>query len=215
MCVWTNHKNNFTALKILPTIATTKMPIFIHPTAIAEEGCIIGDGTKIWHFTHLMPKCVVGENCVIGQNVFIASGVVLGKNVHVQNNVSIYEGVQCADDVFLGPSVVFTNIKNPRSAISRKHQYLTTTVGKGATIGANATVVCGNEIGPYAFIGAGSVVTKPVKEYALVVGNPAKQIGWVSAYGQRLNFAENGKAVCMESGEQYQLRANEVIKIED
>lgn len=161
-----------------------------------------------------MPQCVVGENCVIGQNVFIASGVVLGKNVHVQNNVSIYEGVYCADDVFLGPSVVFTNIKNPRSAVSRKHQFLKTTVGKGATIGANATIVCGNEIGAFALIGAGAVVTKSIKDYALVVGNPAKQIGWVSAYGHRLNFGVNGKAVCAESGEEYQLNANQVIRIE-
>lgn len=193
---------------------TTNMPFFIHPTAIAEEGCSIGEGSKIWHFTHLMPGCVVGEKCVIGQNVFIANGVVLGNNVHVQNNVSIYEGVHCADDVFLGPSVVFTNIKSPRSAISRKHQYIKTTVGKGATIGANATVVCGNEIGAFAFVGAGSVVTKSVAAYALVVGNPAKQIGWVSAYGHRLNFTGDGKAVCIESGEQYQLDENAVKKIE-
>src|SRR6266513_3072901 len=190
------------------------MNFFAHPTAVIDEGCKIGQGTKIWHFTHIMPGCEIGENCIIGQNVMIASNVKLGNNVKVQNNVSIYEGVICEDDVFLGPSMVFTNVINPRSAISRKHEYLQTLVHKGASIGANATIVCGNEIGEYAFVGAGAVVTKPVAAYALVLGNPAKQTGWVSEYGHPLNFDEKGKAVCEESGQQYSLENNVVKKID-
>ena len=178
----------------------------IHETAVVDEGANIGKGTNVWHFSHLMPRCVLGENCNIGQNVFIANDVKLGNNVKVQNNVSIYTGVICEDDVFLGPSMVFTNVMNPRSAVNRKSEYRTTHVGKGATIGANATIVCGNNIGEYAFIGAGSVVTKDVPAYALLVGNPARQIGWMSAQGCRLYFDENNKAVCEESGEGYELR---------
>jgi UDP-2-acetamido-3-amino-2,3-dideoxy-glucuronate N-acetyltransferase len=180
------------------------MNYFAHPTAVIDEGCGIGEGTKIWHFTHLMPGCKIGRDCILGQNVMVASNVKLGNNVKVQNNVSIYEGVICEDDVFLGPSMVFTNVINPRSAISRKHEYLQTLVRKGATIGANATIICGNEIGEYAFIGAGAVVTKPVPAYALVTGNPATQTGWMSKYGCRLEF-KNNIAVCKESGEKYPL----------
>ncbi|GAA4728047.1 acyltransferase [Flavisolibacter ginsenosidimutans] len=185
---------------------------FVHPSAFVDEGCEIAEGVKIWHFSHIMPGCKIGEGCNLGQNVVVSPKVVLGKNVRVQNNVSIYEGVICEDDVFLGPSMVFTNVINPRSAVSRKHEYKQTLVRKGATIGANATVVCGNEIGEYAFIGAGAVITKPVAPYALVVGNPAKQIGWMSEYGQRLRFNEEGKAVCLESGEAYKLEKNTVTK---
>src|SRR6478609_7845260 len=170
---------------------------FAHASAIVDEGCEIGEGTKIWHFSHIMPGCRIGENCNLGQNVVVSPKVVLGKNVRVQNNVSIYEGVICEDDVFLGPSMVFTNVINPRSAISRKNEYKQTLVRKGASIGANATIICGNEIGKYAFIGAGAVVTKPVPSYALVVGNPAKHIGWMSEYGHRLHFIE-GVARCEE-----------------
>ncbi len=188
------------------------MQYFSHETAIIDEGCTIGAGTKIWHFSHLMPNCTLGENCNLGQNVFIASGVELGNNVKVQNNVSIYTGVVCEDDVFLGPSMVFTNVINPRSAVNRRGEYLQTRVGKGATIGANATIVCGHDIGEYAFIGAGAVVTKDVPPYALVVGNPARQIGWMSTYGHRLEFDENGKAVCPESGEQYMLHDGTVTR---
>ena len=177
-----------------------------------SQGAAIGDGVKIWHYSHLMSGCRIGRNCVIGQNVFIASNVVLGNNVHVQNNISIYEGVVCEDDVFLGPSMVFTNVINPRSAVNRKTEFKQTLVGKGATIGANATIVCGNEIGEYAFIGAGSVVIRSVPSYALVVGNPARQIGWVSEYGHRLNFDEKGKAVCEESKTAYVFRNNRVSK---
>ena len=187
--------------------------IFIHPTAIIDEGANIGNGTKIWHFSHIMPNCTIGENCNIGQNVVISPKVVLGKNVKVQNNVSIYTGVICDDDVFLGPSMVFTNVINPRSAVNRQSQYLQTHVGKGATIGANATIVCGHDIGEYAFIGAGAVVTKYVKPYALVVGNPSKQIGWMSEYGHRLEFDEIGIAICSESNEKYQLIEENVTKI--
>lgn len=176
-----------------------------HETAVIDDGCIIGEGTRIWHFSHLMTGCVVGKNCTIGQNVMIAPDVVLGNNVKVQNNVSIYTGVTCEDDVFLGPSCVFTNVINPRSAISRKSEYMMTKVCKGATIGANATIVCGHVIGEYAMIGAGAVVTKDVLPYALVVGNPAKQIGWVSEYGHRLQFDANGIAVCPESQVVYRL----------
>ncbi len=185
-----------------------------HETAIIDEDCQIGDGTKIWHFSHIMSHCVIGENCNIGQNVVVSPDVVLGNNVKVQNNVSIYTGVICDDDVFLGPSMVFTNVINPRSAISRKNQYKKTHVGKGATIGANATIVCGHDIGKYAFIGAGAVVTKTVPDYALVVGNPSRQVGWMSEYGQKLHFNEDGIAVCSESGEKYQLENNKVSKIQ-
>ncbi len=176
-----------------------------HETAVIDEGCTIGEGTKIWHFSHVMPNCIIGERCNIGQNVVISPEVVLGKNVKVQNNVSIYTGVICEDDVFLGPSMVFTNVMNPRSAVNRKDQYSKTIVKKGASIGANATIVCGNNIGEYAFIGAGSVVIKEVLDYALVVGNPARQIGWMSAFGHRLVFDETGNATCPESHEKYQL----------
>ena len=186
---------------------------FAHPTAVIDAPCQIGDGTKIWHFSHLMPGCVLGENCNIGQNVVISPEVVLGKNVKVQNNVSIYTGVSCDDDVFLGPSCVFTNVLNPRSAVNRRDSYLKTHVGKGASIGANATIVCGHNIGAFAFIGAGAVVTKEVPAYALVVGNPARQLGWMSEFGQRLNFDINGLATCPESGQQYQLKENRVERI--
>jgi UDP-2-acetamido-3-amino-2,3-dideoxy-glucuronate N-acetyltransferase len=186
---------------------------FAHPTAVIDAPCQIGDGTKIWHFSHLMPGCVLGENCNIGQNVVISPEVVLGKNVKVQNNVSIYTGVSCDDDVFLGPSCVFTNVLNPRSAVNRRDNYLQTHVGKGASIGANATIVCGHNIGAFAFIGAGAVVTKEIPAYALVVGNPARQIGWMSEFGQRLNFDTNGLATCPESGQQYQLKENRVERI--
>ena len=174
-----------------------------HDTAVIDEGASIGAGTKIWHFSHIMPGAVLGEGCNIGQNVVVSPGVVLGANVKVQNNVSIYEGVTCDDDVFLGPSCVFTNVTNPRSAVNRRGQYTRTHVGRGASIGANATIVCGHDIGPYAFIGAGAVVTKNVPAHALVVGNPARQMGWMSAYGHRLEFDENGRANCPESGEAY------------
>lgn len=185
---------------------------FAHETAVIDAGAQIGAGSKIWHFSHVMSGAVLGEGCKLGQNVFIASGVALGRNVKVQNNVSIYEGVTCEDDVFLGPSMVFTNIINPRSAIVRQGQYQRTRVGKGASIGANATIVCGNDIGPYAFIGAGAVVTKTVPAYALVAGNPARQIGWMSEYGHRLSFDGAGRAVCPESGEAYELKGGEVRK---
>lgn len=191
-----------------------ELPAFyVHPSAIVDEGCKIGKGTKIWHFCHIMPNCVLGENCNIGQNVVISPDVVLGNNVKVQNNVSIYTGVVCEDDVFLGPSMVFTNVTNPRSAVNRRGQYAKTTVKRGASIGANATIVCGHDIGEYAFIGAGAVVTKTVPAYALVVGNPAKQMGWMSEYGHRLKFDEQGIAVCPESGEKYQLQNGIVSKI--
>jgi UDP-2-acetamido-3-amino-2,3-dideoxy-glucuronate N-acetyltransferase len=187
---------------------------FAHETAVIDEGCEIGKGTKIWHFSHIMPKCQLGENCNIGQNVVVSPGVVLGKNVKVQNNVSIYEGVICDDDVFLGPSMVFTNVINPRSAVNRKNEYLKTHVGKGASIGANATIVCGHDIGDFAFIGAGAVVTKTVPAYALVIGNPARQMGWMSEYGHRLEFNTEGIAVCIESNEKYKLENNQVTKIQ-
>jgi UDP-2-acetamido-3-amino-2,3-dideoxy-glucuronate N-acetyltransferase len=186
---------------------------FAHPTAVIDDGCEIGEGVKIWHFSHIMAGCKIGDGCNFGQNVVVSPKVILGKNVRVQNNVSIYEGVICEDDVFLGPSMVFTNVINPRSAVSRKHEYLQTVVRRGASIGANATIVCGNEIGEYAFIGAGAVITKPVPAYALVVGNPAKQIGWMSEFGHRLNFDEKGLAVCIESEESYILENNRVRKI--
>jgi UDP-2-acetamido-3-amino-2,3-dideoxy-glucuronate N-acetyltransferase len=186
---------------------------FAHSSAVIDEGCEIGEGVKIWHFSHIMPGCRIGDGCNIGQNVVVSPRVVLGKNVRVQNNVSIYEGVVCEDDVFLGPSMVFTNVINPRSAVSRKHEYMPTFVRRGASIGANATIVCGNEIGEYAFIGAGAVVTKKVSPYALVVGNPATQKGWMSEYGHRLVFDGENKAVCEESGEIYILENNSVRKI--
>ena len=186
---------------------------FAHETAVLDEGCAIGSGTKIWHFSHIMPNAILGEQCNIGQNVVISPMVVLGNNVKVQNNVSIYEGVTCDDDVFLGPSMVFTNVINPRSAVNRKNEYLKTHVGKGASIGANATIVCGYNIGKFAFIGAGAVVTKEVKDYSLVVGNPARHIGWMSAFGERLNFDDKGIAICAESGEEYSLVNGIVSKL--
>ena len=186
---------------------------FVHSSAIVDDGAKIGHGSKIWHFSHIMADCIIGENCNIGQNVVISPEVVLGKNVKVQNNVSIYTGVVCEDDVFLGPSMVFTNVNNPRSAVVRKNQYLKTNVGKGATVGANATVICGHNIGEYAFIGAGAVVTKDIPAYALVVGNPSKQIGWMSEYGHRLKFDNNGIAICPESKQEYSLQGNKVRRI--
>ncbi|WP_460639588.1 acyltransferase [Larkinella harenae] len=187
--------------------------VFIHPTAVVDEGCEIGEDTCIWHFSHIMPACIIGAKCNIGQNVVIFPHVILGNNVKVQNNVSIYTGVICADDVFLGPSMVFTNVINPRSAINRRGQYLSTRVGKGASIGANATIVCGNDIGEFAFIGAGAVVTKSVPPYALVVGNPARQLGWVSEYGHRLFFDSLGRATCPESETDYVLKEGKVMAI--
>lgn len=186
---------------------------YAHETAVVDEGCKIGDGTKIWHFSHIMSGCSIGERCNIGQNVVISPDVVLGNNCKVQNNVSVYTGVICEDDVFLGPSMVFTNVVNPRSAINRKSEYLSTVVGKGATIGANATIVCGHNIGAYAFIGAGAVVTKAVLPYALVVGNPARHVGWMSEFGHQLEFDEQGFAICPESGERYKLENGLVSKI--
>jgi UDP-2-acetamido-3-amino-2,3-dideoxy-glucuronate N-acetyltransferase len=186
---------------------------FIHDSAVVDDGCTIGKGSKVWHFSHIMTGCKIGAHCNIGQNVVVSPAVVLGNNVKVQNNVSIYTGVTCDDDVFLGPSMVFTNVINPRSAINRRDQYAKTHVGKGASIGANATIVCGHDIGEYAFIGAGAVVTKNVPAFALVVGNPARQIGWVGEYGHRLNFDSNGMATCVESGQQYLLQNNQVQRI--
>ncbi len=189
------------------------MSYFAHETAVIDDGCQIGTGTNIWHFSHVMPNCVLGENCNIGQNVVISPEVVLGNNVKVQNNVSIYTGVICEDDVFLGPSMVFTNVLNPRSAVNRRGEYLKTTVKKGASIGANATIVCGHDIGEYAFIGAGAVVTKTVPDFALMVGNPARQLGWMSEFGHRLEFNNEGIAICPESGKKYELKNNQVPKI--
>ncbi len=186
------------------------MEYFAHETAVIDDNCSIGAGTKIWHFSHIMSNSVIGENCNIGQNVVVSPDVVLGNNLKIQNNVSIYTGVICEDDVFLGPSMVFTNVINPRSAVNRKSEYLKTTVRKGATIGANATIVCGNDLGEYCFIGAGTVITKEVPAFALMVGNPGKHIGWMSKYGQRLHFDENGEAICSESGEKYYLSENVV-----
>lgn len=186
---------------------------FAHDTAVVDKGCKIGKGTKIWHFSHIMTGCEIGENCNIGQNVVISPQVKLGSNVKVQNNVSIYTGVICEDDVFLGPAMVFTNILNPRSAVTRKAQYVTTIVEKGASIGANSTIICGNRIGRYSFVGAGAVVTKDVKQYALVVGNPAKHVGWMSEFGHKLIFDNNGLATCPESGERYRLKNGGVSKI--
>ncbi len=186
---------------------------YAHPSAIIDEGCEIGFGTKIWHFSHIMPNCKIGENCNIGQNVVISPEVVLGKNVKVQNNVSIYTGVVCEDDVFLGPSMVFTNVVNPRSAINRRGKYVPTTVKHGASIGANATIVCGHDIGRFAFIGAGAVVTRTVADYALVMGNPARHAGWMSEYGHKLSFDPKGIAICPESKETYRLENGEVNKL--
>lgn len=191
------------------------MSYFAHETAVIDEGCTIGAGTKIWHFSHIMAGCIIGENCNFGQNVVVSPKVILGNNVRVQNNVSIYEGVICEDDVFLGPSMVLTNVINPRSAVSRKQEYQTTLIKKGASIGANATIVCGNPIGRYAFIGAGAVVTKEVADYALIIGNPGRQTGWMSAYGQKLKFNEEGEATCSESGEKYSLKNGKVKKVEE
>ena len=189
------------------------MDYFAHETAVIDEGCEIGKDTKIWHFSHIMPKVKIGGKCNIGQNCVISPEVVLGNQVKVQNNVSIYTGVICEDDVFLGPSMVFTNVTNPRSAVNRRNQYERTVVKKGATIGANATIVCGNNLGEYCFIGAGSVITKEIKAYALMVGNPAKQIGWMSEFGHRLHFDDEGLATCKESKDKYQLINNKVTKI--
>ena len=189
------------------------MNYFAHETAVVDQGCQIGEGTKIWHFSHIMPNCEIGENCNIGQNVVVSPQVILGNNVKVQNNVSIYTGVICEDDVFLGPSMVFTNVINPRSAVNRRDQYLKTTVKRGASIGANATIVCGHDIGAFAFIGAGAVVTKNVPDYALVIGNPARQTGWMSEFGHKLKFDSEGIAVCPESNDKYQLKNNLVTKL--
>ncbi len=186
---------------------------FAHESAVLDDGCQIGNGTKIWHFTHIMPRAVIGENCNLGQNVVVSPDVILGNNVKVQNNVSIYTGVICKDDVFLGPSVVFTNVINPRSSIIRKDKYMKTIVGEGASIGANATIICGNNIGKYAFIGAGAVVTKTVPDYALVIGNPARQTGWMSEYGHKLDFNQESIAECLESKEKYKFENNSVTKI--
>lgn len=192
---------------------TDSKDFYAHPSAIIDDGCVIGAGTKIWHFSHIMSNCTIGEQCNIGQNVVISPGVILGKNVKVQNNVSIYTGVECEDDVFLGPSMVFTNVTNPRSAVNRRGHYAKTIVKHGASIGANATIVCGHDIGRFAFIGAGAVVTKHVPDYALVVGNPAKQTGWMSEYGHKLKFNDEGVAVCEESKETYKIENGIVTKI--
>lgn len=191
------------------------MDYFKHESAYVDDNCVIGNGTKIWHFSHIMSDCVIGEACNIGQNVVISPQVKLGSNVKIQNNVSVYTGVICEDDVFLGPSMVFTNVINPRSHVARKHEYKATLIRKGASIGANATIVCGHEIGAYALIGAGTVVTKDVPPFALVVGNPARQIGWVSENGHKLQFDEQGMATCPETGQTYQLQDNKVTKIKD
>ena len=187
---------------------------FAHETAVIDSGSVIGNGTKIWHFSHIMSGCVLGENCNIGQNVVVSPGVTLGKNVKVQNNVSIYTGVICENDVFLGPSMVFTNVINPRSAVNRKSEYLKTIVKRSATIGANATIVCGITLGEFCFVGAGAVVTKDVKPYALVVGNPSRQIGWMSEFGHRLEFDDKGRATCPESGQKYKIVDDNVSRIE-
>jgi UDP-2-acetamido-3-amino-2,3-dideoxy-glucuronate N-acetyltransferase len=189
------------------------MEYFAHETAVIDDGCSIGKGTKVWHFSHIMPGCTIGESCNIGQNVVVSPGVILGKNVKIQNNVSIYTGVICDDDVFLGPSMVFTNVINPRSAVNRKNEYAKTHVGQGASIGANATIVCGHDIGKFAFIGAGAVVTKNVPDYALLVGNPARQTGWMSEFGHKLKFDADGMASCPESGQKYQLKDGKVSRL--
>ncbi|MEJ1938861.1 acyltransferase, partial [Nostoc sp. NIES-2111] len=190
----------------------TPMSYYAHPTAVIDEGAVIGDGTKIWHFSHIMPGAVIGEACSLGQNVVVSPGVTLGRNVKIQNNVSLYTGVTCEDDVFLGPSCVFTNVINPRSAIVRRDQFKATPVSKGASIGANATIICGHTIGRYALIGAGAVVTKDVPDFALVVGNPAQQLGWVSEYGHRLQFDAEGHATCPESGQTYRLVDGRIVE---
>lgn len=205
--------NNQTFPNIHPNQTNINMDYFAHETAVIDKGSKIGKGTKIWHFSHVMPNSEIGENCNLGQNVVVSPKVRLGRNVKVQNNVSIYTGVICEDDVFLGPSMVFTNIVNPRSAIVRRDEYVETLVRRGASIGANATVICGNELGKYCLIGAGAVITKPVSPYALMVGNPARQIGWVSEYGHRLKFDDSGKATCPESEELYELENGQVTKL--
>jgi UDP-2-acetamido-3-amino-2,3-dideoxy-glucuronate N-acetyltransferase len=197
-----------------PTLDSQLMSFYAHDTAVIDEGCAIGDGTKIWHFSHIMPNCQIGEQCNIGQNCVISPEVILGRNVKIQNNVSVYTGVVCEDDVFLGPSMVFTNVVNPRSGVNRRGQYTKTIVKKGASIGANATIVCGHDIGAYAFIGAGAVVTKEVLDFALVVGNPARQIGWMSTHGHKLSFDDQGLATCPESKETYKLENNRVTLID-
>jgi len=189
------------------------MPFFVHPTAVIDDNVVIGDGTKVWHFSHIMSGATIGKNCNLGQNVVVSPEVILGDNVKVQNNVSVYTGVICEEDVFLGPSMVFTNVINPRSAVNRKNEYQKTLVKKGATIGANATIVCGIEIGAYAFIGAGTVVTKNVLPYALIIGNPGRQTGWMSEYGHKLVFDKHGIAQCPESGEKYRIQEKVVTKI--
>lgn len=189
------------------------MNFYAHPTSVIDEGCSIGEGTKIWHFSHIMTGCQIGRNCNIGQNVVISPNVILGSNVKVQNNVSLYTGVTCGDDVFLGPSCVFTNVINPRSAVNRRDSYLKTHVGSGASIGANATIVCGHDIGEFAFIGAGTVITKDVPPYALIVGNPGRQIGWMSEFGHRLEFDGNNQAICPESGQTYMIDNNRVKRL--
>jgi UDP-2-acetamido-3-amino-2,3-dideoxy-glucuronate N-acetyltransferase len=214
-----SEPKRLSSMPFLPSLDTrgdrllTSNNYFAHESSVVDEGCEIGERVKIWHFSHIMTGCKIGDDCNIGQNVVVSSGVVLGRNVKVQNNVSIYTGVTCEDDVFLGPSMVFTNVINPRSAIKRKDEYLATLVRRGASIGANATVVCGNEIGQYAFVGAGAVVTKDVPPYALVVGNPSKQIGWMSEFGHRLEFDSKGLATCTESGEEYFLAHGAVSKV--
>lgn len=199
--------------KLHPTTKPVFMNYYAHPTAVIDEGAEIGENSKIWHFVHIMSGVVIGADCILGQNVMVAQGVKLGRNVKVQNNVSLYTGVICEDNVFIGPSAVFTNVTNPRSAISRKHEYKQTLVREGASIGANATIVCGNEIGRFALIGAGSVITHPVNDYALVIGNPGRQVGWVSEFGHRLNFEGEEIAYCPESGEKYRLNSGQVQKI--
>lgn len=195
-------------------MSTQETTYFAHPTAVIDEGCKIGTGTRIWHFSHIMTGCIIGERCNIGQNVVVSPDVTLGKNVKVQNNVSIYTGVICEDDVFLGPSMVFTNVINPRSAVNRRNEYIRTFVRKGATIGANSTIVCGIELGEFCFIGAGAVVTKSVPAYALVVGNPARQTGWMSEYGHKLKFNDVGIAICPESKVSYRLKDGKVSRTE-
>jgi UDP-2-acetamido-3-amino-2,3-dideoxy-glucuronate N-acetyltransferase len=208
-----NNDQQHSTYFILQVKFFLNMSYYVHPTSIIDDNCTIGEGTKIWHFSHIMSGAIIGDNCNLGQNVVVSPKVVLGNNVRVQNNVSIYEGVVCEDDVFLGPSMVLTNVINPRSAVSRKNEFKTTLIKKGATIGANATIVCGNTIGRYAFIGAGTVVTKDVPDFALVIGNPGRQTGWMSEYGHKLKFNENNIAICEESKQKYILEDNEVRKM--
>ncbi len=204
---------SFCNFDFLMTESNANPTAFIHPSAIVDEGAIIGEGTKIWHFTHVMSTAKLSTNCNVGQNVFIGSNVTIGSGVKIQNNVSIYSGVEIEDDCFLGPSMVFTNVTNPRSHVERKEEYKLTKVRKGCSIGANATILCGVTLGEYSFVGAGTVVTKDVSDYAVVVGNPAKQIGWMSAFGEKLNFDENGEAICESSGEKYLMEHNQVSKL--